>query len=113
MRLAASAGAGGPRGPAGHRGGAAPGVRPAAGQGRGDRASADRAGMRLGAPHQGRGPGRGKGPGAVRPRIAALVIYLYVGQFLSKKPTAQALAELFGVPLSSGSVAALTARAAG
>ena len=69
--------------------------------------------MRLRAPHQGRGAGRGKGPGAVRPRIAAVIIYLYVGQFLSKKRTAQALAELFGVPLSSGSVAALTARAAG
>jgi hypothetical protein len=48
------------------------------------------------------------------PRIAAIIIYLvYAGQFLSKKRTAQALAELFGVPLSSGTVAALTARAAG
>lgn len=36
------------------------------------------------------------------PRIAAVVIYLYAGQFLSKKRAAQALAELFGVPLSSG-----------
>jgi hypothetical protein len=47
------------------------------------------------------------------PRIAAIIVYLYIGQFLSKKRTAQALAELFGVPLSSGTVAALTARAAG
>ena len=47
------------------------------------------------------------------PRIAAIVIYLYIGQFLSKKRTAQALAELFGVPLSAGTVAAVTARAAG
>jgi len=47
------------------------------------------------------------------PRIAAVIIYLYIGQFLSKKRTAQALAELFGVPLSSGTVAAITARAAG
>lgn len=47
------------------------------------------------------------------PRIAAVVIYLYTGQFLSKERTAQALAGLFGVPLSSGTVAALTARAAG
>jgi len=47
------------------------------------------------------------------PRIAAIIIYLYVGQFLSKKRTAQALAELFGVPLSSGTVAAVTGRAAG
>ncbi len=47
------------------------------------------------------------------PRIAAIVVYLYIGQFLSKKRTAQALAELFGIPLSGGSVAALTKRAAG
>jgi transposase len=47
------------------------------------------------------------------PRIAAMIVYLYMGQFLSKERTAQALAELFGVPLSSGTVAALTARAAG
>ena len=47
------------------------------------------------------------------PRIAAVVIYLYIGQFLSKDRTAQALAELFGVPLSAGTVAAVTARAAG
>ena len=36
------------------------------------------------------------------PRIAAVIIYLYIGQFLSRKRTAQALAELFGVPLSPG-----------
>ena len=40
------------------------------------------------------------------PRIAAIIVYLYIGQFLSKKRTAQALAELFGIPLSSGTVAA-------
>jgi hypothetical protein len=47
------------------------------------------------------------------PTIAAVIVYLYAGQFLSRQRTAQALAELFGVPLSSGTVAALTARAAG
>jgi len=47
------------------------------------------------------------------PRVAAVIIYLYVGQFLSKKRTAQALAELFGIPVSSGTVAAVTAKAAG
>ena len=47
------------------------------------------------------------------PRIAAVIIYLYIGQFLSRKRTAQALAELFGVPLSPGTVAGITARAAG
>ena len=47
------------------------------------------------------------------PRIAAVIIYLYIGQFLPEKRTAQALAELFGVPLSPGTVAGITARAAG
>ena len=47
------------------------------------------------------------------PRIAAVIIYLYAGQFLSTQRTAQALAELFGVPLSAGTVAGITARAAG
>jgi transposase len=47
------------------------------------------------------------------PRIAAIVLYLYVGQFLSKKRTAAALAELFGTPISQGTVSGITARAAG
>ncbi len=47
------------------------------------------------------------------PRIAAIVVYLHVGQFRSKKRTAQALAQLFGTPLSGGTVASLTERAAG
>jgi transposase len=47
------------------------------------------------------------------PRITAIILYLYVGQFLSKKRTAQALAELFGTPVSDGTVAAVTRRAAG
>jgi len=48
------------------------------------------------------------------PWIAAVIVYLYAGQSLSKKDrTALALAEPFGIPLSSGTVAALTARAAG
>ena len=46
------------------------------------------------------------------PRITAIILYLYVGQFLSKKRTAQALAELFGTPVSEGTVAAVTRRAA-
>ena len=58
-------------------------------------------------------PPGAKAPVQYGPRIAAIIVYLYIGQFLSKKRTAQALAELFGVPLSSGTVAALTARAAG
>jgi transposase len=46
------------------------------------------------------------------PNVTAIVIYLYVGQFLSKARTAQALAELFGTPLSGGTVAKMTERAA-
>ncbi|MCA1694477.1 MAG: IS66 family transposase [Actinobacteria bacterium] len=46
------------------------------------------------------------------PRITAIILYLYVGQFLSKKRTAAALAELFGTPVSEGTVAAMTHRAA-
>jgi transposase len=39
-------------------------------------------------------------------------VYLYVGQFLSKDRTAIALAELFGTPMSGGTVASMAARAA-
>jgi transposase len=46
------------------------------------------------------------------PRIAAIIVYLYTGQFLSRQRTARALAELSGIPLSSGTVAGITARAA-
>ncbi len=62
---------------------------------------------------------RGDAPGDVTapvqygPRITAIILYLYVGQFLSKKRTAQALAELFGTPVSDGTVATVTRRAAG
>jgi transposase len=46
------------------------------------------------------------------PRVTAIIVYLYVGQFLSKKRTAAALAELFGTPVWEGTVATMTARAA-
>jgi len=46
------------------------------------------------------------------PQVTAIILYLYVGQFLSKKRTAQALAELFGTPVSDGTVATMTKRAA-
>ena len=59
-----------------------------------------------GPPPAARRPG-GERAGAVRARITAIVLYLYVGQFLSKKRAAQALAELFGTPLSEGTVAAM------
>ena len=69
--------------------------------------------MRLRAPHQGHSPPGAEAPVQYGPRIAAIILYLYMGQFLSKERTAQALAELFGIPLSSGTVAGLTVRAAG
>jgi len=59
------------------------------------------------------GPHGAEGPVQYGPRIAAIIVYLYAGQFLSKQRTAQALAELFGIPLSSAMVAGITARAAG
>lgn len=46
------------------------------------------------------------------PRITGIILYLYVGQFLSKKRTAQALTELFGTPVCEGTVATMTKRAA-
>jgi transposase len=62
---------------------------------------------------KGAAPQGADGPVQYGPRIAAIIVYLYAGQFLSKQRTAQALAELFGIPLSSGTVAGITARAAG
>jgi transposase len=46
------------------------------------------------------------------PQVAAIILYLYVGQFLSKKRTAQALAELFGTLVSEGTVSSMARRAA-
>jgi transposase len=62
---------------------------------------------------KGTAPPGAEAPVQYGPRIAAVIVYLYAGQFLSKQRTALPLAELFGIPLSSGTVAALTARAAG
>ena len=57
-------------------------------------------------------PAGAEGPVQHGPRIATVIVYLYAGQFLSKQRTAQALTELFGIPLSSGTVAGITTRAA-
>lgn len=46
------------------------------------------------------------------PRLTAVVVYLLVAQFGAQKRVAQAVADLFGVPISQGSVAAMTTRAA-
>src|SRR5262245_23812507 len=60
----------------------------------------------------GQAPAGVSAPVQYGPRITAIVVYLYVGQFLSQKRTATALAELFGTPVGEGTVAAMTARAA-
>ena len=46
------------------------------------------------------------------PGMTAVIVYLHVGQLLPKKRTAQAIADLFGVAVSEGAVAAATRRAA-
>jgi transposase len=62
---------------------------------------------------KGTAPQGAEAPVQYGPRVAAIIVYLYIGQFLSKERTAQALAELFGIPLSPGTVAGVTTRAAG
>jgi transposase len=57
-------------------------------------------------------PGGVDAPVQYGPRLTAAVVYLLVAQFGAQKRVAQAVADLFGVPISQGSVAAMTARAA-
>jgi transposase len=57
-------------------------------------------------------PGGVDAPVQYGPRLAGIVIYLMVAQFGAQKRVAQAVADLFGVPISQGSVAAMTGRAA-
>jgi transposase len=45
-------------------------------------------------------------------RLTAVVVYLLVAQFGAQKRVAQTVADQFGVPISTGSVAAMSARAA-
>jgi transposase len=60
----------------------------------------------------GRAPdGLPEAPAAYGPRAIAIIIYLYVGQFLSKKRTAQAMAALFGMPISTGTIDEATKKA--
>jgi len=47
------------------------------------------------------------------PRIAAVAVYLWHGQFLSRGRTCEAIGELFGVPVSPGAVTGMVTRAAG
>jgi transposase len=67
---------------------------------------------RCGATTCGTAPEGVSAPVQYGPRATAIVLYLYVGQFLSKKRTAQALAELFGTPVGDATVASMTRRAA-
>lgn len=61
---------------------------------------------------------RGKAPEGVTAavqygsRITAIILYLYVGQLLSKDRTAKALEELFGVPVCGATVLNMAKRAA-
>lgn len=57
-------------------------------------------------------PAQAAAPVQYGPAMCAVIIYLFMGQFLSKKRTAQAISELFGIPVSDGTVAAVTSRAA-
>jgi len=58
-------------------------------------------------------PAQAPAPVQYGPVMCAVILYLFMGQFLSKKRTAQAISELFGIPLSDGTVATVTSRAAG
>lgn len=68
---------------------------------------------RCGVQTSGCAPDRVAAPVQYGPRLLGLIVYLYVVQFLSQQRTARAMADLFGVPVSQGTVAAATARAAG
>jgi transposase len=46
------------------------------------------------------------------PQVTGIAVYLHAGQFLPKERTAQTLADLFGTPISGGTIATMTRRAA-
>jgi len=66
---------------------------------------------RCGTRSTGAAPDRVNAPVQYGPRILAAIVYLYVGQLLSKKRTAETVSDLLGVPVSDGTVAAATERA--
>jgi transposase len=61
----------------------------------------------------GEGPAGAAAPVQYGPRIAAVCAYLWHGQFLSRNRTCEAMAELFGVPVSPGAVAGMVTRLTG
>ncbi len=67
---------------------------------------------RCGAITTGQSPAGVVAPVQYGPRICAAMTYLTVGQFLPNKRTADILAELCGIPVSPGTVTAVTERAA-
>jgi transposase len=67
---------------------------------------------RCGAVTIGQAPAGVVAPVQYGPRICAAMTYLTVGQFLPNKRTADILAELCGIPVSPGTVTAVTERAA-
>jgi transposase len=52
-------------------------------------------------------------PAQYGPRAQALIVYLVVGQFLAQQRAAEAMGDLFGLPVSDGTVAAVIARLSG
>ena len=52
-------------------------------------------------------------PAQYGPRLSAVAVYLWHGQFLSCGRTCEAVSELFGVPVSPGAVAGMVTRVAG
>jgi transposase len=58
----------------------------------------------------GAAPARVDAPVQYGARLTAIVVYLMVAQFGAQKRVAEAVADLFGVPISQGTVAALTVK---
>jgi hypothetical protein len=69
--------------------------------------------IRLRAVPGGFAPAGVRAPAQYRTRITAIILYLYLGQFLSKDRTAKALEELFGISVSGRTVLNMAERAAG
>ncbi len=67
---------------------------------------------RCGKATTGTAPEQAAAPVQYGPVMWAVVIYLFMGQSLSKKRTAQAISEPFSIPVSDGILAAVTSRAA-
>jgi transposase len=67
---------------------------------------------RCGAVTRASAPGGVNAPIQYGPRVRATALFRYSGQFLSQSRTAEAMAQLFALPISAGTIATMTARAA-